>query len=106
MKHLLLLIAFVIGLSASGIAVDTPPTLGSVTVSADSTSLTYQHTGADITTVALDSFELYMNDPAESNSPNPRAWIFVKIFPDATIVSDTIYVREHGSVTWTPNVNY
>jgi len=105
MKHLLLLMVLVSILSAK-IAVDIAPTLGNVVVSSDSLSLTYTHTGPDITALALDSFELYVNDQAESVSPNPRAWIFVKIFPDATIVSDTIFVREHGSVSWTPSVNY
>jgi len=100
----LMLILLLITVSMAGVALDTPPTLGTVVVSADSTAITYTHTGADITAMVLDSFELYVNDLAETVSPNPRAWVFVKIFPNASIVSDTIFVREQGSVTWTPTI--
>ena len=109
MKHLLLLLILV-GFVASEVVIDVSSTYpiaqyGTATIDAAGV-LTYTHTSGAIDVMLEDSVTLYFNDPAESVTPNPRTTILVHIYPITTIVLDTLYVREGGSVSWTPSVNY
>ena len=110
MKHLLLLMVLVSFVAAGFVVNDTNKgTRGVATMSADSSIVTYQHDASDdINAIVLDSFELRYADPVEDAIVGPSAytWIFVKIYPNGNVISDTLHVREFGSVDWTPTFGY